>query len=141
MQVVTPFTDQGTREEYGGWYQAKGFTLTDKRHPPGITPSICEEVLTSFSESDDSLAGMIEKHHIEVRDFMILSFICDQDTMSVSQLSSALGLSRHTVIDCVSRLIKAELANAEIPNDQRASTNRVTPTGAGRILARRILGP
>ena len=114
--------------------------MTEKRHPRSLTPSICEEALTGFSESDDSLAGVIEKHHIEVRDFMILSFICDQDTMSVGQLSSALGLSRHTVIDCTSRLIQAQLANAAIPDDPQMSTNRVAPTAAGRILARRILG-
>ena len=114
--------------------------MTDKRHPPDLTPSICEEALTGFSASDDSLAGLIEKHHIEVRDFMILSFICDQNTMSVGQLGDALGLSRHTMIDCVSRLIQAELANAELRDDPHMSTNRVTPTGAGRILARRILG-
>ena len=114
--------------------------MTEKRDPPDLTPSICEEALTGFSESDDSLAGLIEKHHIEVRDFMILSFICDQNTMSVGQLGDALGLSRHTMIDCVSRLIQAELANAELRDDPHMSTYRVTPTGAGRILARRILG-
>ena len=119
---------------------SQGLQLNIIRTRPDLTPSICEEALDRFSKSDDSLAELIEENHIEVRDFMILSFICDQDTMSVGQLSSALGLSRHTVIDCVSRLLKAELANAEISDDPHMSTNRVAPTGAGRVLAYRVLG-
>ena len=43
-----------------------------------LTRSICEEALDSFSQSDDSLADLIEDNHIEVRDFMVLSFVCDQ---------------------------------------------------------------
>jgi hypothetical protein len=115
-------------------------TLTDKPDQPDLTPSICEEALANFSKSDDSLAGVIEENHIELRDFMILSFICDQNAMSVEQICGALGLSRHSTIDCVGRLMNAGLIDAAIVDDAHASTNRVVPTGAGRTLARRILG-
>lgn len=113
--------------------------MQDKRRPEDLTPSICEEALGRFSQSDDSLAGVIENNHIEVRDFMLLSFVCDQNVMSIAQLSGALGLSYQTTIDCVSRLVQAELARAENPGQSWASATRIVPTGAGRILARRIL--
>ena len=71
---------------------------------------------------------------------MVLSFICDQDTMSIGQLCSALGLSRHSTTDCVSRLIQAQLVTADLPDDPYVSTNRVTTTNAGNVLVRRILG-
>ena len=119
---------------------SSGTTLADKPDHRDLTPSICEEALASFSKSDDSLAGVIEQNHIELRDFMILSFICDQNAMSVEQICSALGLSRHTTIDCVGRLMSAGLVDAAIVDEPHASTNRVVPTGAGRTLARRILG-
>lgn len=114
--------------------------LSNEHRPKDLTPSICEEVLNRFSESDDSLAGIINENHIEVRDFMILSLVCDQQAMSIAQLCSALGLSRLSVVDCVGRLIQAGLAEADIPSHPHTSTNRVIPTSSGRILARRILG-
>lgn len=140
MKGVTPFTRERGLGKNTRIPQPRGRVLSDKRDPGELTPSICEEALTRFSESDDSLAGLIEQHHIEVRDFMVLSFICDQDAMSVGQLCSALGLSRHSTTDCVSRLIQAQLVTADLPDDPYVSTNRVTPTNAGKVLVRRILG-
>jgi len=113
--------------------------VTKKRLPSELTPSICEEALTRFREADDTFAGLIEENHIEVRDFMVLSFICDQNAMSIAQLSGALGLTRLTTIDCVSRLIRANLAKADLTDAPQVSTNRVVPTAAGRELAHRIL--
>ena len=104
-----------------------------------LTPSICEEALNRFRQSDDTFAGLIKEHNIEVRDFMILSFICDQNSMSIGQLCSALGLSRSSMIDCVSRLIKAQLAEADLSQDPHVSTNRVAPTESGHTLVHRIL--
>lgn len=114
--------------------------MTKESPTKELSPSICEEALSRFSESDDSLAGLIEKNHIEVRDFMILSFICDQDKMCIEQLTTALGLSRHSAADCVRRLIQAGLAEADLAEDPPDPSNRVVPTASGRTLARRILG-
>ena len=114
--------------------------LSRKQDQRDLSPSICEEALSQFSQSDDSLAGIIEQNHIEVRDFLILSFVCDQNAMSVAQLSGALGLSHHTVIDCLSRLIHADLAATGKPGKSSILTERISPTAAGRLLTRRILG-
>lgn len=103
-----------------------------------LTPSICEEALERFSRSDDTLAGLIEASNIEVREFMILSFVCDQHNFSVGQIMRALGLSQETAFYCTDRLATAGLVriNAE---DQRDPAAILSPTPAGRIIVRRVL--
>ena len=110
-----------------------------------LTPSICEEALDQFSNSDDSLAQVIEGNSIEVRDFMVLSFVCDQSKLDVEQLTRVLGLSQNTILDCIARLNKAALVlvSAEPSEDLhklKGSEISVSPTAAGRTIARRVLG-
>ena len=104
-----------------------------------LTRSICEEALDSFSQSDDSLADLIEDNHIEVRDFMVLSFVCDQKEMAIDQLTRALGLSRSTVVGCVERLQTAGLARYNLVAETAELSDRVVPTTAGRTITNRIL--
>jgi DNA-binding MarR family transcriptional regulator len=113
--------------------------LSKTRPPIELTRSICEEALESFSQSDDSLADLIEDNHIEVRDFMVLSFVCDQNEMTIDQLNRALGLSRSTVVGCVERLQTAGLARYHLVADTADSSDRVIPTSAGRTITDRIL--
>lgn len=101
-----------------------------------LTTSICEEALARFRESDDSLAGMIERHAIEVRDFMLLSLLCDQESFDVDQLERALGLGRESIDRCIARLGNAGLVKH---NGAGAEALVVRTTAAGRILAQRIL--
>lgn len=117
-----------------------GRALSDKRHSADLTPSICEEALERFRRSEDSLAGVLEQNHVEVRDFMVLSFACDQRGLDVEQLMSALRMSRHSVLDCVERLVTAGLGVYENGADGSASPHLVVPTAAGRRLTRRVLG-
>jgi DNA-binding MarR family transcriptional regulator len=113
--------------------------LSKSGPPVELTRSICEAALESLSQSDDSLAGLIEDNHIEVRDFMVLSFVCDQNAMTVEQLSSALGLSRSSLSDCVQRLQTAGLAAYQDDADSADSSDTVIPTPAGRTITDRIL--
>ena len=106
-------------------------SLNERRDTTELTTSICEEALNRFSESEDSLAGVIQQHSIEVRDFMLLSIVCDQNEMHIGQLGRALGLENGAVVDCIGRLIRAELLKAD--------RDSVTTTAAGRLVARRIL--
>ena len=112
----------------------------DRDHDPDrLTPSICEEALERFSQSDDSLAGVIESNNIEVRDFMDLSFVCDQRKLSSEQLVRAVGLSRESVRDCIERLSHAGLVrDQQVPSMLEPRTS-ILPTPAGRIITRRIL--
>ena len=114
--------------------------MSDDRNRAELTPSICEEALERFRQSDDSLAGVLEENHIEVRDFMVLSFVCDQNGLGVEQLMSALRMSRHSINDCVERLVAAGLGAYEEGADAAVSPRRIVPTAAGRRLARRVLG-
>lgn len=107
--------------------------------PQDLTPSICEEALENFSNSDDSLASLVEENHIEVRDFMILSFVCDQNELTVEQLMRVLGLSRTTIVGCVERLQAAGLIRYGQAGETAESSDRVSPTGAGRTITHRIL--
>ena len=113
--------------------------MDDKRSTKELTPSICEEALENFSRSEDSLAELVAENHIEVRDFMILSFVCDQNTMAIDQLMSALGLSRGTVLGCVERLQGAGLVYYSQVGETAEASERVTPTPPGRTITQRIL--
>lgn len=113
--------------------------MSKTRPPIELTRSICEEALESFSQSDDSLANLIEDNHIEVRDFMVLSFVCDQSEMAIDQLTRALGLSRSTVVDCVERLQTAGLARYNLVSENANSSDQVVSTPAGRTITDRIL--
>jgi DNA-binding MarR family transcriptional regulator len=113
--------------------------LTKISSPKDLTRSICEEALENFSQSDDSLASLVEENHIEVRDFMILSFVCDQNELTVEQLMRVLGLSRTTIVGCVERLQSAGLIHYGQAGETAESSDQVAPTGAGRTITQRIL--
>lgn len=104
-----------------------------------LTRSICEEALERFTNSDDSLAGLIEAHSIEVRDFMILSFVCDQGELGIDQLTSALGISRESAHDCIERLVGAHLAVHRRVASVTDPKDSLSPTPSGRTVTRRIL--
>jgi len=109
------------------------------RSPSELTPSICEEALENFSKSDDSLAELIEENHIEVRDFMILSFVCDQNELTVEQLMRVLGLGRRTIITCIERLQAAGLIHYSQAGETAESSDQVSPTAPGRTITERVL--
>ncbi len=113
--------------------------MADKEAPEDLTPSICEAALDRFRESDDSLAGVIKQHHIKVRDFMILSLVCDQGDFGVDPLTSALGLSPESVIVCVERMINAGLLQLDSENGLSVEECRIRPTAAGQLLTQKIL--
>jgi len=120
--------------------------LNDGPSQPDLSRSICQEVIDEFSKSDDSLAQLVEEAHLEIRDFMALSLVCDQSTMELDQLVRALGLSRESVLGCIERLDQAGLIARSDPasrHDGRESREvgiDVSATSQGRKLTRRILG-
>lgn len=112
--------------------------VTSNKHDD-LTPSICEAALAHFSDSDDSLAGMIERYAIEVRDFMLLSLLCDQESFEFDQLERALGLDRDSIRRCLVRLGNAGLVKHNGVAAGTPESDSVRTTVAGRILAQRIL--
>ena len=107
----------------------------DDKHDD-LTTSICEAALSSFSASDDSLAGMIEQYAITVRDFMMLSLLCDQESFDLDQLERAVGLNRDELERSLTRLTNAGLIKH---NGVAAKVPEIRTTVSGRVLARRIL--
>lgn len=103
-----------------------------------LTPSICEDVLEEFRNADDTLAGLIEGNHIEVRDFIILSFVCDQGTMTIDLIVSALGLSRESAMSCVERLRNMDFVTFNINEATGKIQDGVSATPYGKTVTQRI---
>jgi len=87
-----------------------------------------------------TLADIIDENRITIRDFMVLAFISEHDAMDVGQVSKSMGLKRKSVVESACRLIRAGLADAELPVDPNSMANRILPSRAGRVLARQIHG-
>lgn len=113
--------------------------VTDKRELAGESISICEEALSNFEVSDDSLAGVLRGHDISVRDFMLLSLVADQDCLDIAQLARALGLEKDVVMRSVRRLSAAALMCPDPENPAGDVDGRVCASSTGKTLARRIL--
>ncbi len=114
--------------------------MSEKESPTERSKSICEAALEHYSTLDDSLAELIKQASIEVRDFMILSFVCDQGCMIIEQISRALGLGEESTQECVDRLIMARLVHYKRSDSETGDNLEVTPTSTGRRVARRIHG-
>jgi DNA-binding MarR family transcriptional regulator len=104
-----------------------------------LQPSISEEALEEFCSPGGSLAKLVEHNGIEVRDFVILSFVCDQRGLAVEQLARVLGLDRSKVVSCIHRLQSAGLVNYRQVGETSADSDRVTSTAPGCAIARQIL--
>jgi len=95
--------------------------------------------LDRISQTNDSLAGVIELYHIEVREFMMLSLICDQKELGLDQLSRALGLGADTVVDCVEKMMSDGLLEFRSGKSLHIEGCRIQATPAGHLITRRIL--
>jgi DNA-binding MarR family transcriptional regulator len=71
--------------------------------------SITEETVEQYIEAGDSRAGLIAKHGLKVRDFVLLSFASDQGPMQFDQLVNVLGPSQTSTLDCIDRLDQSGL--------------------------------
>ncbi len=80
---------------------------------------------------------MIEQYSITVRDFMLLSLLCDQESFDADQLERALGLDRRSVGACIERLTDAGLVKHNGTGTEFVADVRTTV--AGRLLAQRVL--
>jgi DNA-binding MarR family transcriptional regulator len=112
--------------------------MGDKDPTKEHSKSICEAALEHYSALDDTLAEMIRAASIEVRDFMLLSFVCDQGSMSIAQISRALGFSDESTQRCVDRLILAQLVHYKRIATGLEDNHEIIPTTAGKRVTRRI---
>ena len=71
--------------------------------------SIAGQSASHFITKDDSLASLLLNYHIEVRDFIVLSFLSDQGPMSILRLSRIVGLEPDRALESIKRLSTASL--------------------------------
>jgi hypothetical protein len=102
------------------------------------TASISGVSVERFFSKDDSLASLLLDHGIIVRDFILLSFLADQKSMSVSRLSRITDVEPEKALQGLERLVAVKLVlhDPATSNDPLESIARITDRGeeiAGRI--------
>ncbi len=102
-----------------------------------LRSSITEETLEQYLKVGDSLAGLIAKHGLQVRDIVLLSFVCDQGDMDIAQLVDTLGLGRSSTLRCIDRLEKTGLVRQQTgPHD--GDSLLICATDLGMAALKRI---
>jgi DNA-binding MarR family transcriptional regulator len=100
--------------------------------------SISGQSAANFVTENDTLASLLLNHGITVRDFILLSFLSDQGSLSVLQLARVVDIEPETVFQSVKRLSAASLVLRD-PNSTDTKTEiMVTLTGRGEQVASRI---
>lgn len=100
--------------------------------------SIAGQSASYFIAKDDSLASLLLNHGIQIRDFILLSFLSDQGPMSVVRLSRVVGIDPGTTLRSLQRLsaVNLVLRDPATSAEKYESTARLTMRGeeiAGRI--------
>lgn len=100
--------------------------------------SIAGQSAAHFAAMDDSLASLLLNHGIQIRDFILLSFLSDQGPMSISRLSRVVGIEPNRTLNSIKRLSVVNLVVREPApkTEQYESVVRLTSRGeeiAGKI--------
>ncbi len=90
-----------------------------------------------FVTKDEMLATLLKHHDIEIRDFIVLSFLSDQGAMSILHLSRTLSIDPKTIGQCVQRLRRADLLVAS-NEDSFEEDTVVEPSNDGLEVANLI---
>ena len=93
--------------------------------------SIAGQSAAHFIAIDDSLASLLRKQGIKVRDFILLSFLSDQGPMSILRLSRAVGIEPKVALRSLKRLSSANLVlrNPASGAEKYESVARLTARG------------
>ena len=104
----------------------------------GKNDSISGMSAAHFISKDDSLGSLLLNHGIEVRDFILLSFLSDQGSMSVARLCHVAGIEPKDTLKGLRKLSAANLVLREptAKNDELESIVKLT--GRGEEIAGRI---
>ena len=95
------------------------------------------EILEQYARDCESIVGLIRKHGLEVRDFVLLSVICNQGITNTDRLVKLIELSSDTVSLCLERLAISKLIRP-MANDEPDSTAKVRASQRGMLLASRL---
>ncbi len=102
------------------------------------TPGICRETAKEYRGVDETLALLIEHNHIEIRDFLVLSFICDAGKMTVEQIATLLGFSQQSTLSSIERLRKIKLVTFETFKHSDVIKGGIVSSPKGRSVTHQI---
>lgn len=91
-----------------------------------------------FITKDDSLASLLLNHGIQVRDFILLSFLSDQGPMTMVKLARVVGIDPSQILQGVKRLSAANLLIREPSPTDDAVDSIAKLTTRGEEIAARI---
>ena len=98
--------------------------------------SIAGRAIALAVAQNDSLAAVLQASGMELRDFIVLSFVSDQGPIDTERLARLIGLDRDTTLRCIERLIAAGLVVSDVFAD--AVSGDVVTTDDGNRLAKKI---
>ena len=102
-----------------------------------LGPSIAEETAEQYRLIGVSMTGLIAEYGLKVRDFVLLSFVCDQGPMEIDQLVRALGLSKSSTLGFTDRLSKRGLIQQR-PSTDGSDVLLISATDMGVVLLSKI---
>ncbi len=91
-----------------------------------------------FITKDDSLASLLLNHGIQVRDFIVLSFLSDQGPMTIARLARVVEIEPSQLLQGVKRLSAANLLVREPSPTDDAVDSTARLTSRGEEIAARI---
>ena len=86
---------------------------------------------------NDSLGTVLHESGMELREFIVLSFVSDQGPINVVRLARLIGIDLNTTSPCIDRLINAGLLVSDVLAD--ATESDVVATDLGNLVAEKIL--
>jgi DNA-binding MarR family transcriptional regulator len=104
-----------------------------------INPSICEAAFAEYAKLDGSLAKLIQKNSIEMREFILLAYLYNQSALSTGQIAHILGMSLTKAESCIDHLIGADLIQYSDSKDGSETDRLIQLTSTGQELTPRVL--
>ncbi len=103
-----------------------------------IVDSISGRSAALYFTHDPSIARLFIAYGIEMREFILVSFLSDQGPLSVDQLARILGIEPRGLQKSVNRLVTAGLVIKEPVSPGQDVTSTIRLTSRGEEVASRI---
>jgi hypothetical protein len=103
-----------------------------------LTPSICEAAFEEYAKLDDTLSELILKNRIGVRHFIILSFICDQESLNAEQICQILGLPMTKTQHYIDHLVEANMVELDGTDGHSEASRPMHLTPFGKLVVTRV---
>ncbi len=99
--------------------------------------SLSGQAIALAVPENDSLAMVLQESGMELREFIVLSFVSDQGPLNIDRLARLIGIDLDTTSHCIRRLVNAGLLAIDVLAD--ATESDVVATDLGNRIARKIL--